>query len=228
MVLSIKPSWEDPRIGRPRPEYCPVGMLKYVYKFFLVVHLQRSLTPTSAIMQYLARHYDERGLFSFESEKDQLKAEQWISFSQGELSPVSSQALRYYRFLPTRQAFPTAMTHREMTRLYSVLDDVLKDREYLVGEGKGRYSIADMACWGAANSSMFIGVGDLKRWPALELWRARIAEREPVKKALEIPFKREYGNLAVMKMVAEGGDFAKEEEVLQRALKDALEEFPER
>ncbi|TID23476.1 URE2-nitrogen catabolite repression regulator [Venturia nashicola] len=185
------------------------------------------LSECSTILQYLGRTYDTNHTLTFESEKEQLKAEQWVSFSQGEISPVSSQALRYYRHLPTRQAFPTATTHRDLCTAFSVLDSALKDRDYLAGEGRGKYSIADIACWGPVNSSIFIGVGELTRWPALEAWAARIAEREAVKKAIEVPFKREYGNAATRKMLAEGGGFAKGDEALQKALQDALEEFPE-
>ncbi|QDS69638.1 hypothetical protein FKW77_009044 [Venturia effusa] len=185
------------------------------------------LSECSTILQYLAREYDRDHTVTFASDKEQLKAEQWVSFSQGDMSPTSSQALRYYRFLPTRQAFPTATTHRDLCAVFSVLNSALKDRDYLVGEGRGKYSIADMACWGPVNASIFIGVGELTRWPALEAWAARIAEREPVKKALEVPFKREYGNAGIRKMLAEGGAFAKGNEALQKALQDALKEFPE-
>lgn len=187
----------------------------------------QSLSNTRpAILQYLAKTYDTNHVLTFESEKEQLKAEQWVAFSQGDISPASSQALRYYRFLPTRQAFPTATTHRDLCTVFSVLESALKDRDYLAGEGRGKYSIADIACWGPVNASIFIGIGELTRWPALEAWAARIAEREAVKKALEVPFKRASGNAAIRKMLAEGGGFAKGDEVLQKALQDALEEFP--
>lgn len=119
------------------------------------------------------------------------------------------------------------MSHREICTAFSVLNSALQDRDYLAGEGRGKYSIADIACWGPVNSSIFLGVGELTRWPALEAWAARIAEREAVKKALQVPFKREVDNAAVRKLLAEGGDFAKGDEALQKALQNALEEFPE-
>jgi glutathione S-transferase len=108
------------------------------------------------------------------------------------------------------------------------MDAAMKDRDYLAGEGRGKYSIADIACWGPVNSSIFLGVGELTRWPALEAWAARIDKREAVKRALEVPFKREYGNAVMRKMLADGSGLAKGDEVLQKALKDALEEFPAR
>lgn len=106
------------------------------------------------------------------------------------------------------------------------MNSVLIDRDYLAGDGRGKYSIADIACWGVVNCSIFAGVGELTRWPALEAWAARVEGREAVRKALEVPFKREAGNADVRRLLAEGGAFAKGEEVLQKALKDALEEFP--
>jgi glutathione S-transferase len=108
------------------------------------------------------------------------------------------------------------------------MEAALKDRDYLAGNGRGKYSIADIACWGLVNSSIFVGVGELTRWPSLEAWAARIDEREPVRKALEVPFKREYGNSVIRKLLAEGGGIAKGDEVLQKALKDALKQFPAR
>jgi hypothetical protein len=120
------------------------------------------------------------------------------------------------------------MAHREMLRLYTVLDSALEGRDYLVGDRKGKYSIADMACWTQVNSSIFIGIGDLGRWPNLEAWSLRIEQRDAVKKAMEVPFKREYSNSSLKHMLAEGGGFAQANEVLQSALKQALEEYPER
>jgi glutathione S-transferase len=176
-------------------------------------------------LQYLARTYDTKHIFTFESEKEQLKADQWNSFAQGDLGQTTTTALKYYRFLPVRHAFPTAQSHREMLRLYSVLESALQGKEYLVGD---KYSIADMACWTQVNASMFIGVGDLSGWPALEAWCERIGTREAVKKAMSVPFVTEYGNSAVTKMLAEGGGFAKANDGLQTALRNALKEFSER
>lgn len=62
------------------------------------------------------------------------------------------------------------------------------DRDYLVGPGRGRYSVADMANWTYVNFSRMTGVGGLERWPALEGWWERIWEREEVKKGVDVPF----------------------------------------
>jgi glutathione S-transferase len=171
-------------------------------------------------LQYLARTYDTKHIFTFESEKQQVKADQWIAFAQGDLGQTTTTALKYYRFFPVRHAFPTAQSHREMLRLYSVLESALQGQDYLVED---KYSVADMACWTQVNASVFIGVGDLSRWPSLEAWCEKIEARAAVKKAMTVPFVTEYGNSAVTKMLAEGGEFAKANDQLQKALQNALE-----
>lgn len=106
------------------------------------------------------------------------------------------------------------------------MDSALKDRDYLAGEGRGKYSIADIACWGPVDASIYSGVGELTRWPALEAWAAKIARREAVKKAIEVPFRREFGNAVFRKMLEEGSELATGDDVLEKALQNALGEFP--
>ena len=62
--------------------------------------------------------------------------------------------------------------HREIERIYGVLDGRLADREYLADE----FSVADIACfpWVRVAKGHHI---DLARYPAVAAWSERIAAR---------------------------------------------------
>ena len=61
---------------------------------------------------------------------------------------MQGQANHFYRLAKERIPYPTQRYVGETERLYGVLDHQLKDRDYLVGPGKGKYSIADIANFG--------------------------------------------------------------------------------
>jgi glutathione S-transferase len=118
-----------------------------------------------AILSYMTRHYDPEHKFSFEDPDDASRAEQWMAWQHGGLvrrethreneltwlihgikGPMQGQANHFYRFTKERIPYPTQRYVGETMRLYGILDAQLKDREYLVGPGKGKYSIADSSC----------------------------------------------------------------------------------
>ena len=59
-------------------------------------------------------------------------------------------------------------------------------REYLVGEGAGKYSIADIAsfCW--ASYAPYLKI-DLSEFPAVKKWCDAISAREAVKRGKAVP-----------------------------------------
>ena len=62
-----------------------------------------------------------------------------------------------------------------MNRLYGVMNKQLKRNEYLAG----RYSIADMACWGWVKPWKNQGQ-KISEFPYLEKWLEKISERPAV------------------------------------------------
>lgn len=55
---------------------------------------------------------------------------------------MQGQANHFYRYAPEKIQYGIDRYINETKRLYRVLDDRLKDRDYLVGDGRGEYSIA--------------------------------------------------------------------------------------
>lgn len=190
-------------------------------------HLFPCLTLPLAVLQYLARNNDPDVKFHFTGVADIAKCEQWVAFSQGDLTPMGANCVRYYRFLPVKHNFPLATFHREILRQFDVLNKALKNREYLVGEGKGKYSIADVSVFPFVNSSYFIGVGSLEKWPDLKKWQERIWARPAVKKGVDVPYPVLTTNELLERKLKEDEGWRKSEEALRETLEKALKEVPD-
>lgn len=61
-----------------------------------------------------------------------------------------------------------------------------KPREYLIGSGAGRYSIADMGTWSWVKGWRFSGFSEeeMSKFPCLLEWVDRIGQRPAVKRAV--------------------------------------------
>lgn len=81
----------------------------------------------------------------------------------------------------------------ETRRLYRVIDARLREqnREYIVGAGKGKLSIADIATFPWVHMASWSGV-DIEEFPHLKAWHDRINARPAVYKGLGIPQRTEY------------------------------------
>ncbi|KAG8743659.1 glutathione S- transferase, nitrogen catabolite repression regulator [Ceratobasidium sp. 414] len=145
---------------------------------------------SAAILLYLAQHYDKENKFSYDPVKDtDLYSEQlqWIFFTHGGIGPMQGQASHFYRYAPEKIPYGINRYITETKRLYSVLNDRLADREYLVGPGLGKYGLADINVFPWVRSCRWAGVDSLEAFPNVEAWLKRIAERPQVKKGLDIP-----------------------------------------
>ena len=75
---------------------------------------------------------------------------------------------------------------KEGARLYRVLNERLEGRDYIAGEGRGMYTIADMACWPWVSRFEW-QENDLNDYPNIRDWYLRIAERPAVQKGYSVP-----------------------------------------
>ncbi|CEL55498.1 hypothetical protein RSOLAG1IB_01510 [Rhizoctonia solani AG-1 IB] len=148
---------------------------------------------SAAILLYLAQHYDKERKFSYDPVADpDLYSEQlqWIFFTHGGIGPMQGQANHFYRYAPEKIPYGINRYITETKRLYSVLNDRLADREYLVGSGKGKYGLADINTYPWVRSWSWAGVDSLEAFPNVEAWLKRISERPQVDSGLDVPEPR--------------------------------------
>ncbi|GAM23115.1 hypothetical protein SAMD00019534_062900 [Acytostelium subglobosum LB1] len=106
---------------------------------------------------------------------------QWLAWQISGLGPMNGQFTYFAVFAP--EAVPAAQEryYKETDRLYSVLDQQLKDKEWIAG---GQYSIADMAVYPWA---VYIREGLLphsEKYPNVLAWLDRMNKRPVVAKEL--------------------------------------------
>lgn len=183
-----------------------------------------SVFEGAAILAYLTRHYDTEKRFSFEDEDDVSRCEQWVAWQHGGLGPMQGQANHFYRFSKERIPYPTQRYVGETERLYGVLDHQLSSRDYLVGPGRGKYSIADIANFGWVNVSYFAGV-DLSKFPNLERWWKSIEERPAVRAGLRVPSESKIVNSAYLRRLKEEPEFKENEDKLKEFGDKAKEQY---
>ena len=126
---------------------------------------------SGAILIYLA---EKTELFFGSSAKQRSQILQWLMFQMSGLGPMMGQANVFFRYYPEKIEGVINRYQSESKRLLTILDNQLKDNEYLVGD----YSIADIATWPWAKTHSWSGVDisdleHLQRW--LDLIKARPA-----------------------------------------------------
>ncbi|MGE0052922.1 MAG: glutathione S-transferase family protein [Hyphomicrobium sp.] len=137
-----------------------------------------SLFESGAILQYLARKYER---FYPTAERRKADIDQWLFWQVGGLGPMAGQALHFRKYATEKIPYGVERYTKEVTRLFSVLERRLKDRDYLAVE----YSIADIACFPWVRRWPDLGQ-DLGQFPRLKIWFDRIAARPAVIRGLEL------------------------------------------
>jgi len=141
---------------------------------------------SGAIFLYLAEHYDRDFAFSFRDPDERSEMLQWLFFQNAGVGPIQGQANHFFRYAPQKIQYGIDRYQNETKRLYSVLEERLQERDYLVGKGRGRYSVADISTFTWVRWGPWAGI-ELGLYPRLEEWAERIEEREAVKKGLLVP-----------------------------------------
>ena len=107
---------------------------------------------------------------------------QWLMFQMGGIGPMMGQANVFYRYAPEKIPYAIDRYQREVRRLLEVLDDQLKEHEYLAGD----YSMADIANWCWAQSHDWSGVS-IDGLDNLQRWLEQIGNRPAVIRGKAIP-----------------------------------------
>ncbi len=136
-----------------------------------------SLFESGAILLYLA---DKIGQFIPPDLRGRQVCLQWLFWQMGGLGPMAGQNHHFVQYAPEKIPYAIDRYVKETSRLYGVLDRHLSDgRAFIGGEA---YCIADMACypWIVPHERQR---QDLKDFPALAGWYARVAGRPATQRA---------------------------------------------
>ena len=109
-----------------------------------------TLFDSTAILLHLAQKTGRfRGDASPEAQAGMLS---WLMFIASGLGPFTGQAIHFKHYAPAGQDYAAHRYSFEADRHWSIVDERLRDRAYLVGES---YSIADMSLWGWCRGLQF-------------------------------------------------------------------------
>ncbi|KAG8530492.1 uncharacterized protein KY384_004995 [Bacidia gigantensis] len=147
---------------------------------------------TSAELLYLLKEYDSKDVFGFKDELERSQCLQWLFFWHGSGAPYMGQVNHFNKYAPEKIPYAINRFKNETLRVYGVLEIQLsgkytgEPKEYLAGQGKGKYSVADIGTWPWVKGWDYSGVTTKevmeKQFPHLLKWIDRIAERPAVKR----------------------------------------------
>ncbi|VUC25379.1 unnamed protein product [Clonostachys rosea] len=148
-----------------------------------------TLWESGAIVEYLVETYDKEGKLTVTDAKDKWHLKQYLHFQMSGQGPYYGQAVWFHRFHP--EDVPSAKTRYEeqVTRVLGVLDNILKDKEYLVAN-KLTYADLVFVPWNAiVTAAQVVGPNFKekyeveKKYPNFLAWHERISSRPSVAKA---------------------------------------------
>ncbi|ACB54049.1 glutathione S-transferase [Crocosphaera subtropica ATCC 51142] len=133
---------------------------------------------SGAILYYLAKKTQQFLPTDIQGEMDVM---QWLFWQMGGLGPMLGQNHHFSHYAPEKVPYAIDRYVKETERLYGVLDEQLKDREYIAQA----YSIADMAVypWIVPHQQQQQNLAD---FPNLKRWFESIQNRPAVQKAYDI------------------------------------------
>ena len=141
------------------------------------------MMETGAIMLYLA---DKYGRFLPEDTKERWAAIEWLMWQMGGLGPMLGQVHHFVKYNKGKSEYGEERYWNEGKRLYAVLNKRLEGRDYIVGAGRGEYTLTDMACWPWVSRFDWQEI-DINEFPNVRDWYVRIAERPAVQRGYQVP-----------------------------------------
>jgi len=143
---------------------------------------------SGAILIYLA---EKTGQLLPEHPEKRSVVLQWLMFQMGGIGPMQGQAHVFYRYAPEKIEYAINRYQKETFRLYQVLDDQLKENEYLADD----FSIADIATWPWVRRHRWAGV-EIEKLYNLRRWVENLENRPAFQKGIEVPFKMDKSNIS--------------------------------
>ena len=141
-----------------------------------------AIFESGAILIYLA---EKTGRFLPSDSRPRSEVLQWLMFQMSGIGPMQGQANVFNRYFDEKIPTVISRYRSECRRLFEVLDDRLKDREYICDA----YSIADIATWPWVRGYKWSGV-DIDGLDNLYAWIQRLYERPACLKGINVPPRR--------------------------------------
>ncbi|MFK7864636.1 MAG: glutathione S-transferase family protein [Pseudohongiellaceae bacterium] len=137
------------------------------------------LMESGAILMYLA---SKSGQLMSPIGPSYWQEIEWLMFQMGGVGPMLGQTHHFVKFNAGKSAYAEERYSSETARLYGVLEQRLKTRQYICED----YSIADIATWPWISRFEWQQM-DLNDFPNLREWYLRIAERPAVQRGYGVP-----------------------------------------
>lgn len=179
-----------------------------------------------AILTYLTKHYDPDNKISFDYNSDDYSvAEQWMAWQHGGVGPMQGQANHFVRFAKEKIPYAIQRYVGESERLYGILDARLKDRDFVVGPGRGKFSIADISLLGWANATVLGGIDLEGQFPNVNAWLDRCLERPGVKRGFAVPQESPFGNKVTLQKIKDDPETRQKAEETKKLIDDAKAQY---
>ena len=151
---------------------------------------------SGAILIYLA---EKTGQLLPEHPEKRSVVLQWIMFQMGGIGPMQGQAHVFYRYAPEKIEYAINRYQKETFRLYQVLDDQLKENEYLADD----FSIADIATWPWVRRHRWAGV-EIEKLFNLRRWMENLENRPAFQKGIEVPYTLDRSKISAENVIKMG------------------------
>ena len=138
-----------------------------------------AMMESGAILIYLAR---KTGKLFPQADRFKYEVLQWLMFQMGGVGPIFGQVHHFLRAAKEPVPYAIERYTKETRRLYGVLNDRLKDHDYLA-DG---YSIADIATYPWVARFEWHKT-DLNDFPHVKRWFDAISARPAVQKGMNVP-----------------------------------------
>ena len=138
-----------------------------------------ALMESGAILLYLA---EKTGKLMPKALEPRYRVVEWLMWQMGGIGPFLGQVHHFVKYNAGKAPYAEERFLKEAHRLYGVLDQRLKDREFVADD----YSIADIAIWPWISRFEWQTI-DLGKYPNVKRWYTAIAGRPAVQKGYQVP-----------------------------------------
>lgn len=135
------------------------------------------------------------------------------------------QANHFLRFAKEKIPYGIQRYVGETERLYGILDARLKARDFIVGPGRGKFSIADISILGWANIAVLSGIDIHALFPNVVAWLDRCLARPGTKKGFAVPQESSFANAAFLQKIAEDPEAKQNAEETKKLLENAKAQY---